>query len=76
MKNQDKLRDFSFMQLFYDSLGIEHFSLALAETKRLKFLDLSENDLGPANFSILQKIFVSNDQIKHLNIADCNVDDS
>ena len=64
------------MQLFYDSLGIEHFSLALAETKRLKFLDLSENDLGPANFSILQKIFVSNDQIKHLNIADCNVDDS
>jgi hypothetical protein len=49
------------MQLFYDSLGIEHFSLALTETKRLKFLDLSENDLGPDNFCILQKIFVSND---------------
>ena len=30
MKNQDKLKDFSFQQIFYDSLGLEHFSLALS----------------------------------------------
>ena len=60
MKNQDKLKDFSFQQIFYDSLGLEHFSLALSQTDRLKYFDISENDLGPANFQVLQKIFVSN----------------
>jgi Leucine Rich repeat len=47
MKNQEKLKDFSFEQLFYDSLGIEHLTIALEATSRLRALDLSENDLGP-----------------------------
>ncbi len=50
MKNPDKLKDMSFEQLFYDSLGLEHFRIALANTKRLKSIDLSENDIGPKNF--------------------------
>ena len=53
MKNQEKLKDFSFEQLFYDSLGLEHLTLALEsrkDEKSLKMLDLSENDLGPNNF--------------------------
>ena len=47
MKNQDKLQDASFESLFYDSLGLEHLTIALENTERLKLLDLSENNLGP-----------------------------
>lgn len=74
MKNQDKLKDFSFQQHFYDSIGLEHFSLALSNDNRLEHLDLSENDLGPKNFSLLQKIFKVNTKIESLNIADCWID--
>ena len=74
MKNQDKLKDFSFQQIFYDSLGLEHFSLALAYTDRLVHFDISENDLGPKNFRVLQKIFKSNIHLETINIADCKVD--
>lgn len=74
MKNQDKLKDFSYQNLFYDNLGLEHFSLALNNKNRVKHLDISENDLGPANFSLLQKIFSINTHIEFLNIADCKVD--
>ena len=74
MKNQDKLKDFSFEQLFYDSLGIEHLTIALENTDRLKMLDLSENDLGSQNFKLLLRLFPKNTQIEVLNIADCKVD--
>ena len=60
MKNQDKLKDFSFEQLFYDSLGLEHLTLALEATDRLKQVDLSENDLGPLNFQLLLRVFQAN----------------
>ena len=74
MKNQDKLKDFSFQQLFYDSLGLEHFCLALCKTDRLVHLDISENDLGPKNFNLLHKVFRKNTKIECLNIADCMID--
>jgi hypothetical protein len=48
--------------------------LALAGTTRLKVLNLSENDLGPKNFEVLQPIFETNISIEILNIADCKVD--
>ena len=75
MKHQDKLRDFAYQQLFYDSLGLEHFSLALTNANRLQSLDLSENDLGPTNFALLQKVFEVNTNIECLNIADCKIND-
>ena len=74
MKNQGKLADFSYQQHFYDSIGLEHFALALSRDNRLTHLNLSENDLGPKNFSLLQKIFVVNTKIEYLNIADCMID--
>ncbi len=73
MKNQGKLKDFSFQEEFYDSLGLEHFAIALTGTKRLKFLDISENDIGFVNFNYLQPIFKDNIEIEHLNLADCKI---
>jgi hypothetical protein len=73
MKHQDKLKDFSFESLFYDSLGIEHFTLALKNMTQLEHLDLSENDIGPSNFKILLPIFKSNINIGYLNVADCKL---
>lgn len=46
MKNQKKIKDATFDQLFYNSIGIEHFSIALSQTDRVKHIDLSENDIG------------------------------
>jgi len=74
MKNQDKLKDFSFEQLFYDSLGLEHLTLALERSERLRHLDLSENDIGPANFKLLLRVFPRNAQVEYLNVADCRLD--
>ena len=74
MKNQDKLKDFSFEQLFYDSLGLEHLTIALETTNRMQSIDLSENDIGPKNFSLLLRIFPTNTRIELLNIADCKID--
>tara|TARA_B110000285_G_C15093860_1_gene600734 strand:+ start:1108 stop:1296 length:189 start_codon:yes stop_codon:yes gene_type:complete len=50
--NRAKLDNYTFNELFYNSLGAEHFAIALAETDRLTELDLSQNDLGP-NFGLL-----------------------
>ena len=74
MRNQDKLKDFSFEQLFYDSLGLEHLTIALEKTERLKLLDVSENDIGPANFKLLLRLFPKNSNIEYLNVADCKID--
>jgi len=74
MKNQDKLKDFSFEQLFYDSLGLEHLTIALENTNRIKHLDISENDLGPVNFRLLLRLFPKNCNIEVLNVADCKID--
>ena len=49
-------------------------TIALESTNRLRHLDLSENDLGPQNFSILLKIFHRNDKLEVLNVADCKLD--
>jgi Ran GTPase-activating protein (RanGAP) involved in mRNA processing and transport len=74
MKNQAKLKDFSYQEEFYNSLGLEHFSIALSDTDRLKHLNLSENDLGVRNFAVLQPIFACNTSIETLNLADCKID--
>ena len=49
MKHQTQLQDpeFSYTQNFYDSIGLEHFALALCNDNRLNHLNLSENDIGP-----------------------------
>lgn len=46
----------------------------MSNSNRLVFLDLSENDIGPNNFRLLQKVFKSNSKIEYLNIADCKID--
>jgi len=74
MKYQDKLKDFSFDTLFYDSLGIEHLTLALQQVSHLEVFDISENDIGPQSFSHLLPIFSSNTRIQSLKVADCNLD--
>ena len=71
MKNQEKLLKSTFDKLFYNSLGIEHFTEAFSNTKRIKSLDLSENDIGNDNFLIMLPIFEANTEIENLNIADC-----
>lgn len=48
-------------------------TIALASTDRLKYMDLSENDIGSTNFKILIKIFKTNQDIELLNVADCKV---
>jgi Ran GTPase-activating protein (RanGAP) involved in mRNA processing and transport len=73
MKNQNRLKDFSFQEEFYNSLGLEHFTIALTGTKRLKLLDISENDIGFVNFNFLQPIFRDNTEIESLNLADCKI---
>lgn len=74
MKHQDKLRDSTFEQLFYNSLGMEHFALAFGDTDRIRELDISENDIGSKNFTLLMKVFRSNTKISTLNVADCKLD--
>jgi len=71
MKNQDKLMHQTFEKLFYDSLGLEHFTIAFQHGSRLKSLNLSENDIGNSNFLILMPIFEANVGIENLNVADC-----
>ena len=74
LRNRDKLQQATFDKLFYDSLGLEHFTLAFKSTNRIKHLDISENDIGSANFMILMPVFESNTAIENLNVADCNLD--
>ena len=73
LKNQDKLEKDTFDQLFYDSLGLEHFTIAFQNTDRIKSLDISENDIGGDNFLILLPLFESNKKIENLNVADCQI---
>lgn len=74
LRNQDKLQEATFDKLFYDSLGLEHFTLAFKNTDRICLLDISENDIGNDNFMILMPIFEANTMIVDLNVADCNLD--
>ena len=60
--------------MFYDSIGIEHFAIALSKTERIKHIDLSENDIGKQNFLLLLTIFKQNPNIQMINVADCNID--
>ena len=61
-------------KLFYNSLGLEHFTHAFSGTDRVKILDISENDIGSENFLIMLPLFESNVHIENLNIADCQLD--
>lgn len=75
MKHQNKIKHGNFEQMFYSSLGIQHFANSLSSSDRLKELDFSENDIGTENFELLLKIFESNTKITHLNLSDCNIND-
>jgi len=71
LRNQDKLQAETFDKLFYDSLGLEHFTLAFKNKNNIRHLDISENDIGSENFMILMPIFEANTEIEGLNVADC-----
>ena len=58
----------------HESLGLEHFAIALSKTSAILELDISLNDIGPENFALLQKIFLSNINLELLNIANCGID--
>ena len=60
--------------MLYDSLGLEHFTLAFKSTDRIQALDISENNLGVKNFLILLPIFRSNIFIEELNVAETKID--
>lgn len=60
--------------MLYESLGLEHFAIALQETDKLTQVDLSSNQIGPSNFSLLQKIFKTNINIELLNLDECRID--
>lgn len=60
MKNQSKIRESTFEQLFYHSIGLEHFAISLSSKDNIRSLDLSENDIGKINFMTLIPIFQSN----------------
>ena len=73
MQNKDKIKELNFEELFYDSLGIEHLSLALSKRPMLEYIDFSDNDIGPNNFKLLMKVFEINTNIRYINIADCKI---
>ncbi|CAI2377761.1 unnamed protein product [Moneuplotes crassus] len=73
IQNKEKIKDLSFEELFYDSLGIEHLSLALSKRPMLEYIDLSDNDIGPNNFKLLMKVFEVNLNIKFINISDSKI---
>ena len=70
MQNQDKIKDYNFESLFYDSLGLEHISLAHSKRSQLENVDLSDNEIGSKSFDLLLKVFEVNDKIININIAD------
>ena len=74
MQNQDKIKDYNFESLFYDSLGLEHLSIALSKRSQLENVDLSDNDIGPKSFDLLLKVFEVNDNITNINIADWKIE--
>jgi Ran GTPase-activating protein (RanGAP) involved in mRNA processing and transport len=74
MQNQDMIKELNFEELFYDSLGLEHFSHALSQRPQLEHLDISDNNIGSVNFQLLMKVFEVNTDINLINIADCKID--
>ena len=44
--NQLKQTVSHFGKDMYDSLGLEHFTIALQSSSRIRLLDISENDIG------------------------------
>jgi len=70
IKLQQKSPNFEFR---YESLGLEHLAIALSESQRIIELDLSLNDIGSDNFSLLQRVFKSNVYMELLNLAECNI---
>ena len=74
MKNQSSVEAGNFDSLFYNTLGMEHFAIAFKNSDRLDSLDLSDNDLGSANFSLLLPVFKANNKITKLNLADTHID--
>ena len=59
---------------FHESLGLQHLAIAFSETSRLHEVDLSSNDIGPENFTLLQSVFVSNNKIELLNLDNTGID--
>lgn len=55
-------------------MGLTHFAIAFSQTNRIRSLDISENDIGSANFNILLPIFKANNKIELLNVADTSID--
>lgn len=53
---------------------MEHFSIAFKNSDRLDSVDLSDNDLGTANFALLLPVFKANNKITKLNLADTHID--
>lgn len=74
MKNQQRIKENTLESLFYNSLGLQHFAIALSETGRLLHLDVSENDIGCDNFRLLLAVFTANDHMETINLADCKID--
>jgi Ran GTPase-activating protein (RanGAP) involved in mRNA processing and transport len=70
VKNKTKLKESDYGDLFYDSLGIEHLSLALSKRPQLEYVDFSDNDIGSKSFGLLMKVFEVNKGITFVNIAD------
>ena len=73
IQNKNKIKENNFEDLFYDSLGIEHLSIALSKRPMLEHLDFSDNDIGPTNFKLLMNVFRINLNIRFINIADCKI---
>ena len=73
-KHPEKLQNFTFSELFQESLGLEHLAIALSDTQRLLELDISHNEIGHKNFQLLQPIFKININLELLNLADCKID--
>lgn len=69
---KDKQVDFSDQE--FNSMGLQHLSLALAATDRIVELDLSSNKIGSSNFDFLQAVFSANSKLQLLNIAECQID--
>jgi len=73
MQNKQKIKEHNFEELFYESLGTEHLSLALSMRPQLEYVDFSDNDIGPQSFKLLMKVFEVNINITYINIADCKI---
>lgn len=73
IQNKNKIKEISLEDLFYDSLGIEHLSIALSKNPTLEHIDFSNNDIGSTNFKFLMNVFKVNLNIKFINIADSKI---